>query len=126
MEEACYEPSNFPSLKSSGIISSKRSGTAIEYTRASWFETYPCFRASTARTEKTGKFNVTAVITPGIKVRLATETAMWGTKELISPAMMHPKVRLPQNVILPETALSTVMTKARTVNVTTTNRNTAG
>jgi hypothetical protein len=66
------------------------------------------------------------VITPGIKVRLATETAMWGTKELISPAMMHPKVRLPQNVILPETVLSTVMTKARTVNVTTTNRNTAG
>src|SRR5208337_1136794 len=47
-----YKPRNLPSLKSSRIISSKRSGTAIENTRASWFETYPCFSAKAARNER--------------------------------------------------------------------------
>ncbi len=119
-----YKPRDFPSLSSSGSSRSKRSGTAIENTRASWFEMYPCFSANAARNERIGRFSAAAVITPGIKVRLTTETAMWGTRALNNIATMYPKVTLPQKVILPDTALSTVTTKARTVSTTAANRNT--
>src|ERR1039457_591081 len=83
----------FPNLNSAGMDSSPTLATVTEYAAAFQPETYPSLRAKTTSRDSVGRFSATPVATPGIYLRIATETAMCGISTLANTATIYPQVR---------------------------------